>query len=507
MTDTLRPRRRRWFLLGVGILLVLTIAWQWWSMSAVAEQGRRDLAAVRAEIDAADPRWRWHHLEEDRPDFPEAADSFALISTVEQQLQTWRTAQPRYPNVPGVLLDANSPPEKPQPNELLSAGYVQSLVEDAIEGADLFALARALRDRPRGRTPIMRGCGPDNNPPHLSTVFLVTTLLETDVERQLHLGHTHTAVEDIHALLHAGAVLRDDGFEKAHRARLMHQVCVVRAVERLLALSEPTEDDLAALRDHLAAEAAEPILRTALRGQRAGWNEVYEGLQAGTLPLGQYTDAYLAPSFCGNGRGHVVNVYKLGIFYRNYLAEDHAAFLREATAALTLAERSPQEQAAAWPELARRCREQWPQSVNRFVFARWAVPQAARIGAYSVFARSLLNCARVALAVESFRRAHRRWPAALTDLVPDYLSAVPIDPYSGEPLILRATAQGLAIHATGPSPLPYMSDLLSRSDQASTDAERGVRLWNPEHRRLPSGRDVWHTATHPIVPFFPESDP
>ncbi len=49
----------------------------------------------------------------------------------------------------------------------------------------------------------------------------------------------------------------------------------------------------------------------------------------------------------------------------------------------------------------------------------------------------------VMLAMERFRRAHDDYPAALAELVPKYLPAVPTDPFDGKPMkFLRTPAGG-----------------------------------------------------------------
>jgi hypothetical protein len=44
------------------------------------------------------------------------------------------------------------------------------------------------------------------------------------------------------------------------------------------------------------------------------------------------------------------------------------------------------------------------------------------------------RCIDAAIAVERFRRREGRLPDSLEDLVPDFLEAVPMDPYDGQPI-------------------------------------------------------------------------
>jgi hypothetical protein len=57
--------------------------------------------------------------------------------------------------------------------------------------------------------------------------------------------------------------------------------------------------------------------------------------------------------------------------------------------------------------------------------------------------------AQAAVAAERYRREHGDWPRALADLVPDYLPAVPLDPFNGQPLRYCRTESGAVIYSIG----------------------------------------------------------
>src|SRR5439155_22126196 len=60
------------------------------------------------------------------------------------------------------------------------------------------------------------------------------------------------------------------------------------------------------------------------------------------------------------------------------------------------------------------------------------------------------RAAVVALAAERFRQAEGRWPTSLDELVPQYLAAVPRDPFDLRPLKLARRPDGLVIYSVGP---------------------------------------------------------
>jgi hypothetical protein len=93
----------------------------------------------------------------------------------------------------------------------------------------------------------------------------------------------------------------------------------------------------------------------------------------------------------------------------------------------------------------------------------------------------------VGIACERFRLKHDRWPTALADLCPQFLPAVSLDPFDGEPLRLAAQDDGIVIHSVG---------TVQRNSSVPVDrpglpegVEVGFRLWNPDARRLPPPPD------------------
>jgi len=62
-----------------------------------------------------------------------------------------------------------------------------------------------------------------------------------------------------------------------------------------------------------------------------------------------------------------------------------------------------------------------------------------------------IRSAQVALAVERYRLQHANaLPGALTDLVPEFLNAIPADPFDGQPLRFKPLpAKGYVIYSVG----------------------------------------------------------
>ncbi|MBC7856156.1 MAG: hypothetical protein IAF94_22220 [Pirellulaceae bacterium] len=71
--------------------------------------------------------------------------------------------------------------------------------------------------------------------------------------------------------------------------------------------------------------------------------------------------------------------------------------------------------------------------------------------AINAFARNAAerDSADAAIAAELYRRQHGKWPAKLDELVPEFLPAVPIDPFTNLPLVMKANAESYKVYSVG----------------------------------------------------------
>ena len=94
-----------------------------------------------------------------------------------------------------------------------------------------------------------------------------------------------------------------------------------------------------------------------------------------------------------------------------------------------------------------------------------------------------LRSALVGLAAERYRLKHNRWPEALANLVADgLLTAVPADPFDGQPLRYRILTDGVVIYSVSLD-LADNGGNLNRRDPTRVGTDLGFRLWNENLRR------------------------
>jgi hypothetical protein len=63
--------------------------------------------------------------------------------------------------------------------------------------------------------------------------------------------------------------------------------------------------------------------------------------------------------------------------------------------------------------------------------------------------RASVDLLRIAIAVERYRDAKGGVPDHLQDMIPDFLAAIPIDPFDGQPMRYRKLEKGYLVYSVG----------------------------------------------------------
>jgi hypothetical protein len=137
---------------------------------------------------------------------------------------------------------------------------------------------------------------------------------------------------------------------------------------------------------------------------------------------------------------------------RPYIARSNRRQLEMFKEALAVAAQPWPAKLAAGRDIERRYAEAFRSMNRRGFFARLASPPGIAFAALALTPAARDLAARrvsiATLAVERYRRAnHGANPASLDALVPAYLVAVPIDPFSGSPLAYRVTGTGYRLYS------------------------------------------------------------
>jgi len=79
-----------------------------------------------------------------------------------------------------------------------------------------------------------------------------------------------------------------------------------------------------------------------------------------------------------------------------------------------------------------------------------ALPDLSTYLGRAMWYDALRGLSDVALAATAYKGANSEYPTTLEELVPNYLSKIPLDPFDGEPLKFKLLNGGLDLHSVGP---------------------------------------------------------
>ncbi|MCI0682652.1 MAG: hypothetical protein L0Y71_11150 [Gemmataceae bacterium] len=444
-------RRVRRVIAGLVILALLTaIAYLYYRWRA-----NHDLADVLAELDASGEPWRLADLEARRPDLADDQNAAALILKARLPAP-WKLKPP---------LDEI----KLAPNEVLHPAEQIQFREFLDNFAENLPEVRGLADFPQGRFHVK--IAPDvisTLIPHVQTVREIGAVLHHDVWWRAQQADFEGAARSCEAAINASRTLRDEVFLISHLVRLAVLRESTKAVERMLGQGQPPPEVLTALQKRLQEEADFDSWTPAMKGERAGMHQLFEHMAANKV------DMRLLRGLAG-GRNHWHDPFT-DVFLNVTADQSHAWLLRQCTDVLAVRKLPPPERHARLKELHERIDQAPP--LARTLAAPICNP---------VFDRSdaRLGCTLAGLATERFRRQHERWPKALDELTPEFLVKLPLDPYTGAPLQLRAAADGIVIFSAGPD---GMLRGAGRDEPPATNDPQALldhefRFWNVDQRR------------------------
>jgi hypothetical protein len=414
------------------------------------------------ELDRTDPGWRLADIEAAREEVPDEQNGARVVVEVEKLLP------PRWP--PQDFADAFQPPE---PEAQLTPEQLALLTKELDAVRPAVEKARTLANFPKGRHRIHYQRNPLNTLlEDQQQVRRVTILLYYDVFRLAQGGDMKRAALSCRAALNAGRSIGDEPFFVSQLIRIACVAIACDAVERVLAQGEVPADELERLQRLLEDEDAHPGLLIATRGERAAMHELFDALESGDVALDQL-----------EGSGRTSRSWQdilLGHVIRDNFRDEHPLMLSLMTRRVEETRLPLHEQAAA----ERAFHAEFRRLTEKAILTRLLFPAFNKVSEASRRKHACVRCLAALLAAERFRLKHARWPDSLAELVPDYLPAVPLDPYDGKRLRYKRRAEGVIVYSVGPDETDD-GGTLDRRDRVRPGTDTGFRLWDVEHRRRP----------------------
>jgi hypothetical protein len=434
--------------LGLAFALV-SYGWHFYQMSIRFQ-------AALDDMDKNHPGWRFKDIEAARAVVPDDENSALRVTEMVKLLPDQWIDDKLEGEVESL------PPEiQMTPAQLDRVQQALDKVRPASE------IMRTLADLPRGRFPIVYSAG-SRSDISIAPLRNAIRLPRLDAYVRLQKGDIQGAID---ACRSAHSIARAIGDEPTILPQLVRTSLVAVAsttVKRILAQSEPDDAQLGTIQKYLEIEEKHPYWSIAWRGERALQIVSIEAMAKGEfIPLDE-PDKTL-PAWLDRDLAFLLFQDRMRYWGPEFLSW----YLR-----LETTDEMP-------PHLRQQVLDQMAGNVykeSNVLLLGFHALAIANVAFTRV--KALLRSEIAALAAERYRRLHREWPQSLVQLTPDLLSAVPTDPFTGDPLLYRRLPDGVVIYSVGKDGEDNGGNVDSgKTNEPGTDI--GIRLWDVAKRRQP----------------------
>jgi hypothetical protein len=468
-------------LLAIGLFSLLAVVLYFYHLKS----SQLDLQRALDEATAADPNWRLVDLEAHRREVPDSENGLIqAMATLRLMPTPWPKWDYRQAGATAEAEQArehlaSSFQDLEPPSSQLSEPQIKNLRAECQRAAKAIDAARRLMDFPYGiQHPNWTRDFFGTNLPNTQKIRDLARLLAYDILLQAQDRDFAQALRSARALLNTGRSLGDEPTLISQLVRIAIDNMTFFRIERILAQGEPALSDLLAVQRAVEREAEEPLLYYALRGERAGFDGFLENVQKGEIPYKDLSNFLLITRSLGSGGARLNVQEKLEAMAVILTIRSQRAQALQYMNELVEASRlpAPQEQLVRLRQLESVNRNDLPLVIRLLAPSCWKVAQVANRG------QAQLRCASLALAAERYRQTYGRWPAALDELAPEYIAAVPIDPFDGKPLNLGTHDQGIVIYSVSLDGIDN-GGIINTTNPQAPGSDLGIRLWDVKHRR------------------------
>ena len=460
-------------LIAVVVLVALTIGGFVGFQAYLDHAARQEWNDAVAEADRLDPGWRWNDLIEKLPVPVNGHNSVDAVAALGQRLSRLNAAGAAKPLDLGRWIVAGRTPYR-LPNHLPTPDLAAA--EAAITGASGdYSDLDQIGEKSTGRfaipgSPVLRGAMPDTR----DSLDIVKQLVFTRLAMRAERGDADAALGDVRLIVAVARPAADAPDMALNLYSAIERMIAARGVERVLCRGEPSLMALSETRRLLELEARRPIFLPAFRGDRARIGDTLEAMDGGRLSRDEVEKSLIFADPVQLTGWKTADEWLTRLIGARLRRSTGVALFRHDTRVIEWFKESPDGPKAH--------EEEW--LALRSTMTGSAKNRADYLARYVADFRppaAILRFAIAALAAEQFRRETGRWPATLEELVPSYLSAVPIDPSDLKPLRLARRPDGIVICSVGSD--PGLWDALAAGSTKPTDV--GIRLWDVAKRRQP----------------------
>jgi hypothetical protein len=260
---------------------------------------------------------------------------------------------------------------------------------------------------------------------------------------RMHRADHAGATQSLICQLRVGETLRDEPLLVSQLVRLAVFSVFAERLKEYLAWGQATEEELAQLQSAVAEVDIPRSLTRAMQGERA---IAYQTLLTGDMQtldsMGSRPSGVPLDSLTGNQS------------LANLRPGDSAMVLTLLTEMVDASKhpfpKATEEAASADARMTQFfADDQKHYPWDRHMLAQMLLPAVSKMMQSSMERTAIQRSAHTAIAIERFRLRHGELPEKLTDLAPDLLDGVPIDPADGQPLRYRVLEKGFVVYSVG----------------------------------------------------------
>ena len=325
--------------------------------------------------------------------------------------------------------------ELPRPGQSLDPATVAALRGWLALHRDALALLHKAAGVRECRFPLDLTKGFALEVPHLARMRQAVRLLALEAIEAASRGDGKAVAGAMVAALRASRALRSEPILMSALVRTACDSITVETLQWCLGVTRPPGPALLPVQRLLAAEATENFILDAMIGERCFGIGAWKQLE-------KDAGRDLAAALGGGLRAPL----GLGLIPRALWNTDKAFYLRmmnDYVDALSLPAPRRYTEAAL---VGRNLQERVPRWC---LLSRMLLPALERV--FQVAQRNAARCSTAAVAVACLRyRARKgRFPDDLGHLVPEFIEAVPLDPFNGKPLRYRKRRGGIVVYSVG----------------------------------------------------------
>ena len=315
-------------------------------------------------------------------------------------------------------------------------------IQDYLRGnAAILDLLRKGAERQGCKFDLNFEAGPGMLLPHLSSMRQGARLFALEAIVRTETGKPDAAAESLRTAFRLGHALRREPVLITALVRVACDAIAVGQVQRWASRSAPSPKALLRVEQALRAEADPTFLKQVFLGERCFGMDIYQTyvLKPGGPNITQ---------MMGANDPHAEMILRL--VPRAYFKSDMVNYIDLMNTYVDATRKPYPESFVAGGRVGRELEKKFTTTPARFyIVSSMIMPALGRVFTVSQRHMAQLDSARTALAALRYKAAHKRLPDTLDALVPDFIEAVPPDPFNGKPLRYRKEAGGFVVYALG----------------------------------------------------------